>query len=99
MSGQKIIEALEEAVAASPVPTPVKVWRNWFRVKWRLFGMTTLRCSDCGAHIARNGQTGTAWCSSFPTKDLAETRAAEDLARQDARYVTYLGAFPDGEHP
>lgn len=82
-------------------PEPAKRWINWGRVIAP--GGALFRC-ECGAEIRRAfGQVFPSHCGVHPSKDVAETHAAEVMA-QDIRRVgslayDYLGAFPEGQRP
>lgn len=78
---------------------PPKRWRNWWRATM------PLDCMDCGHEPAVGVPYGGCNCPSavFPSRDIAETEAADDLNYQVAAWghqlEEYLGAFPEGEQP
>ena len=80
---------------AEIVRPPPKRWRNW----WRSRSGGEARCGKCGFSTTVGvGQEYSSHCTWWPSKDLAETRAAHwvalGLGERD-----YLGAYPEGERP
>lgn len=100
MTADKIIEGLKEALEiqqeiSAQKAEPAKAWRNWWKLKQRTSG----RCG-CGARSS-DGKPGTILkehCRTYPTKDVAETKAAIYISNK-GEVAEYLGAFPIGERP
>jgi len=82
---------------------PAKRWRNWWR-----FNISAL--SFDGGTVYERGKSY-AGPMAFPSREVAEQRALDKLARSSvtrrrtgrkerfAEHVEYLGAFPEGERP
>ena len=79
-------------------PEPAKRWRN----KWRavlIFNQGYGKCPDCGCDGSklRHGDVFWSCCAPYPSKDVAETWAQIEDARDVAAGFNpddYLGAFP-----
>lgn len=83
-------------------PEPAKRWINWGRIT--IPGGASFYCPECGASIRHSfGQVFPSHCKVFPSKDTAETSAAEVMAQDIRRFgslaYAYLGAFPEGKRP
>lgn len=89
---------LETRTAPEAVKEPAKRWRNW----WRCEPNDDLICNDC--HVwTKSGASGVIsdHCRSFPSKDVAESLAYQELLQTKWRpeETEYLGAFPEGQTP
>jgi hypothetical protein len=87
---------LDRDLKSETVKEPAKQWRNWARAGQDGFHA---RCSLCGAvSYYAPGELLPAHCRTHPSKDTAETYAAETM-RGWRQAAEYLGAFPEGERP
>lgn len=75
---------------------PARRWHN----KWMSIGESGY-CEDCGRLFVVNGEIYFDCCGApFPSQDVAESRAREDISFQmaDCGYSdVWLGAFPVDE--
>lgn len=80
-----------------PATEPPKRWRNWWR---NGPAASAFRCNICGSrgHTYGPHEVFRNHCRVFPSKDAAETRAAEQM-QQWRSCADYLGAFPEEERP
>ena len=69
---------------------PPKAWRNkWYRTG----GYPVRQCGYCDAdHSA--GEKEWWGCKSWPSKEVAEQKASEDMRDEACADDLYLGAFP-----
>ena len=80
------IDTIERA-KVEKLTEPARQWRNWF--------VTIAPHKDCDGRVCTPGER-THEPRTWPTKEIAEQKAAEHFAGMPAalRLIEYLGAFP-----
>lgn len=93
-----LLTDLDLAPEHETLKEPPKLWRNWW-ISTTPQGRFCGRC-DADMPVQPVGAVFTNCCPCrFPSRDVAESYAADDLAQHGFIPDQYLGAYPEGERP